>query len=300
MKATTKGFVALTVASAIWGAMYVASDALMRSSPPLLIQELREAISAAILLVVAWRERAFNVARQDWPAMIGIGIVGFSISIGFQFFGTHDAGAALGSLVTASSPILIAILGAVVLHEHVPKLRWIAIAIATVGVVIIVGTPAGGPKAVEGVLLLLVAAVCWALYTIGSRQLLERYRTLTVVTWATVVGALVSLPFATYSTLTTAHPWPEGIAAWAEVGYISVIGMAVAFFLWIWGFRSVPASRGGVLLLFQPLVGVILGVIVLGETISIGTIVGAVAVAFGVTLAVWEPKAPAISAPLEP
>lgn len=297
---TTKGFLAVAFASAIWGGMYVASDALMRASPPLLVLELREGISMIVLLGVAWRTHALFVRRRDWVRVAVIGIVGFTISIGFQLFGTEEAGAALGSLVTASSPIFIAILGAVVLHERVPRLRWMAIVIAAGGVMVIAGTPAGGSRAINGVLFLLFAAISWSLYTIGSRQLLDRYRPVTVVTWATVTGAVTSLPLAAYATMTTPHPWPQGLLAYGEVAYVSVIGMAAAFFLWIWGLRWVPASRGGVLLLFQPLVGVALAVALLGESVTLGTVVGATTVAAGVALAVWEPKASDISVPSEP
>ncbi len=297
---TAAGLLALTAASVIWGGMYVASDALMRTSPPLLVLELREGIAAAVLLAVAWRGHALRLARPDWLRVAVVGTIGCTISIGFQLAGTAAAGAALGSLVTASSPILIAVLGAVVLQERVPRRRWAAIATAAVGVAVIVGTPSGGPRVVEGVLLLLVAAVSWALYTIGSRRLLDRYPAVTLVTWATVAGAVTSLPLAAYSTLVVPHPWPAGLVGWGETLYISVIGMAVAFLLWIWGFRSVPASRGGALLLFQPLVGVVLGVALLGESLTLGTVVGALAVAAGVALAVWEPRAPGIAVRAEP
>ncbi len=297
MKTSTQGFLALGVASAIWGGMYVASDALMRTMPPLVALELREGISAIILLVIAQRRHQLHIARRDWLPMLGIGIVGFGISIGFQFYGTHAAGAALGSVITASSPILIALLGAVFLHEHVPTRRWLAIGLAFAGVIVIVGTPAGGAQTTFGALLLLVAAVGWSLYTIGSASLLSRYSALTVVTLACTVGAVTSLPFATLAYLHAAHPLPSDLLGWGEVLYISVIGMALAFFLWIWGFKHVSASRGGVLLLFQPLFGIILGIVLLGESVSLGTMAGAVLVCVGVTLAVLERKTPVTQEP---
>ncbi|WP_298338464.1 DMT family transporter [Ferrimicrobium sp.] len=292
MKASTQGFLALALSSAIWGGMYVASDALMRTMPPLVVLEFREGISAIILLFIAARGRQLHIARRDYLPMFGVGVIGFSVSIGFQFYGTHAAGAALGSLVTASSPILIALLGAFILKEHVPLRRWLAIAVAFVGVIVIVGTPAPGKDTTLGVSLLLVAAVCWSLYTIGSTSLLNRYSALTVVTLACTVGAITSLPFASFAYLHARHPLPMNLAQWGEVLYISVIGMALAFFLWVWGFKHVSASRGGVLLLFQPLVGIILGVVLLGETIAIGTLAGAILVCVGVTLAVLERKPP--------
>ena len=270
----------------------------MRTMPPLVVLEFREGISAIILLAIAARHRQLHIDRHDYLPMFGVGIIGFSVSIGFQFYGTHAAGAALGSLVTASSPILIALLGALVLKEHVPTRRWLAIGIAFVGVVVIVGTPAPGKDTALGVLLLLVAAVCWSIYTIGSTSLLTRYSALTVVTIACTVGAITSLPFASIAYLHARHPLPMNLAGWGEVLYISVIGMALAFFLWVWGFKHVSASRGGVLLLFQPLVGIVLGIVLLGETVSIGTLLGAVLVCAGVTLAVVERKPPLALEPM--
>lgn len=272
--------------------MYVASDALMRTMPPLVVLEFREGISAVILLAIAAKRSQLRIHQKDYLPILAVGIIGFSVSIGFQFYGTRAAGAALGSLVTASSPILIALLGALVLKEHVPARRWLAIGIAFVGVIVIVGTPAPGKNTALGVLLLLVAAVCWSIYTIGSTSLLSRYSALTVVTLACTVGAITSLPFATVAFLHARHPLPINLAGWGEVLYISVIGMALAFFLWVWGFKHISASRGGVLLLFQPLVGIVLGVTLLGETVTIGTILGAILVSAGVTLAVLERKPP--------
>jgi len=272
--------------------MYVATDTLMRTMAPLVVLEFREGISALILLVIASRRHQLHIERRDYLPMLGVGVIGFTVSIGFQLYGTHAAGAALGSLVTASSPILIALLGAMVFKEHVPTRRWIAIGMAFVGVIVIVGTPAPGKQTSLGVVLLLVAAVCWSLYTIGSTSLLTRYSTLTVVTVACTVGAVTSLPFATVAYLHARHPLPVGIAGWGEILYISVIGMALAFFLWVWGFQHVSASRGGVLLLFQPVVGIILGVLLLGESVSVGTLIGAVLVCVGVTLTVIERKPP--------
>lgn len=291
MRASTLGFGALALSSAIWGGMYVASDALMRTMPPLVAVEFREAISAVLLLAIAGSRGALRIARRDILPMVGVGVVGFSISIGFQFYGTDHAGAALGSLVTASSPVLIAVLGALVLGEHVPVRRWLAMAVALVGVVVIVGAPSGGPGTVLGVGLLLVAGVCWAIYTVGSASLLRRYSALTVVTLACTVGAIASLPVAIATGIHAAHPWPTNLAEWGEVLYISVVGMAVAFFLWVWGFTKVSASRGGVLLLFQPLVGMILGVVLLGEHLGLVTVFGAVLVCAGVAVAVVEPRA---------
>jgi drug/metabolite transporter (DMT)-like permease len=80
MRDSTIGFGALSLASAIWGGMYVASDALMRTMPPLVAVEFREVISAALLLGIAAAKGALRIERRDLAPMIGVGIIGFSIS----------------------------------------------------------------------------------------------------------------------------------------------------------------------------------------------------------------------------
>ncbi len=274
----------------------MASDALMRTVPPLVVLELREGISAVILLPLALKEGGIlRIKRSEFPGFVAAGAIGFAGSVGFQFYGTDLAGAALGSLVTASSPVLIAVLGALVLKEEVPIRRWVSIAIALAGMTIVVGTPAPGKNVRSGVLLLLVAALAWSIYTIVSTKLLERHSALTVVSVACSVGALTSLPFAAVSFANSSHPLPLTVFGWMEVGYISAVGMAFAFFLWIWGFKHVEASRGGVMLLVQPLVGVLLGVLILGERISSGTVIGGTLVCIGVTFAIISTKKLALS-----
>ncbi len=290
MTPSTKGFFALGSASAIWGGMYVASDALMKTVPPFVLLELREAISAAVMIAIAWRSKKVHIARRDYPLVISCGLIGFTISIGLQFTGTHYAGAAIGSLVTASSPVFIAILGAIFLAESVPLRRWIAIGVALLGVVVVVGSPTQAPKATSGVLLLGGAAIAWAIYTVQSASLLKRYPAVTVVGAATLVGAVTSLPLAAWSFANSPHPLPATAVGWAEIAYVSLAGMTLAFFLWVWGFKHVPASRGGVMLLFQPIFGIVLGTLLLGESLGLITSLGALLVCVGVGFALWESR----------
>jgi len=280
------GLAALAAASAIWGGMYVATAALMRRTPPLVVLELREVLAAAVLVPIAARRGVLRVARRDLGTLVATSIVGFTVSIGLQLEGTHIAGAALGSLVTAASPVLIAILGALWLKEPLRPLRLAAIAVAVAGVALIAGRPPGGPGTEGGIVLLGAAALAWALYTVGSAHLTRRYDALGIVALASAIGALTSLPFAVLSAASSPHPLPSGIVPWAEVAYVAFAGMALAFVLWSWGFRTVHAAVGGTMLLFQPLVGVVLGVALLGEPVTESLVVGGLLVVAGVSGAI--------------
>jgi len=282
------GIAALAGASAIWGGMYVATASLMRRTPPLVVLELREAIATAIVVPLAWRRGLRSLNRSDLVLALVGGVVGFTLSIGLQLEGTHIAGAALGSLITAASPVLIALLGRVWLGESLPWRKLAAILVAVVGVGLIAGRPPGGAGVELGVVDLVGAACAWAVYTVLSARLARRYDALVVLAIMGLVGSITSLPFAVVSALHVTHPLPSGTVAWLEVAYVAIAGMALAFFLWNWGFARVDAAVGGSMLLFQPVVGVVLGVLLLGEPSSLTLVVGGALVVVGVGLTVAQ------------
>jgi drug/metabolite transporter (DMT)-like permease len=72
---------------------------------------------------------------------------------------------------------------------------------------------------------------------------------------------------------------------WLEILYLGLIAMALAFFLWNYGFAHLPSDVGAVFGLFQPLVGVALGVALLGERLTTLGIVGALGIVAGAALA---------------
>ena len=72
---------------------------------------------------------------------------------------------------------------------------------------------------------------------------------------------------------------------WLEILYLSVIAMALAFFLWNYGFAHLPSDVGAVFGLFQPLVGVALAVTMLGEQLAPLAAVGAAGILAGAALA---------------
>jgi drug/metabolite transporter (DMT)-like permease len=291
-KQARTGLAALALASAIWGGMYVASDALMQTMAPLVALEYREAISAFVLITYSLLTKRFNFHRQDFLKIALVGIIGFTASIGLQFEGTHLAGAGMGSLITSTSPVIIAVISMAWYHERVPLRRIGAILLAVAGIAVIVGKPAPGDRdLIYGVMLLLAAAIAWSVYTLMSSELVKRYDPLSLVGVTSLVGAITSLPFALLEAPYSRTLVPDNFSTWFEVLYISLFGMAVAFVLWNWGFKHVSTSKGGVMLVFQPMVGIVLGSVILGEHLGIATLIGAVLSITGLVLVVTDNSA---------
>lgn len=269
------GSLCLSGAAAIWGGMYVVSSAVLAVIPPWVLLEMRFVLSLLVLGVVATVRRAWRVSRKDMWLLAVIGLVGYAISIGMQFIGTKLSGAAMGSLVTAAAPALIALFAFWILRERLSRANWIAFGLGLGGIVAVIGLPNPGARAsITGEIALSIAAVTWALYTVLSRVATQRYGSLTVTVWANAFGVLfVSVPAAVDFNplrLPTA-PW-----VWAGVLYLGVISTAGAFYLWNKGFEYLPPRVGALYFLVQPIVGGLLGWALLGERLGIPFFAGTI------------------------
>ena len=280
---TLVGALALMAAAAIWGSMFVVSAAVLRVVPAFVLLELRFVIAFVLLAAVARFSGRRAVARRDLPLMALLGLVGYTICTGFQFVGTALSGAALGSLITAASPALIALFAVWLLGERVTARGILALGLGLGGVVVAVGLPSGEGGSLTGNIALALAALTWSAHTVLSRLGTRHYGSLTVTTWATLFGALFSLPIALHQQAT--QPWAGTPLIWLGIVYLGAVCTAAAFFLWNKGFEYLPAGSGGHFYLAQPLVGTLLGWALLDEQLTLGFFAGSVLIAAGVIVA---------------
>lgn len=277
----------LSLAAAIWGGVYVVSKIVLTVIPPWVLLEIRFAIALVVLGIWAWMQKSWHVRREDIFLLAIVGLVGYTGSIGLQFIGTSLSGAALGSLITTASPALISLFAWWILRERLSGVKLLSLILATAGVIIVVGVGgvSGGSGSTLGNLVLCGAALTWALYTVLSRKLTQRYSSLTVTTWATLFGVIFTFPPAIWEYGYRHVQLPSDVWIWAGVLYLGIISTAVAFYLWNKGFEYMDTAGGSLFLFLQPIVGGALGVWLLGEGIGWNFFVGAVLIGMGIILA---------------
>lgn len=288
-----RGTALLGAAAVIWGSLFVAADWLMRFMPPFGLLELRFLIGGALIALIAAYRGELRLPRGQAGAYALLGLVGYLGAIGLQFVGTHLAGAAAGSLITAASPALIALFAVPLLGETISWRRVLALALGLLGIAAVVGLPGPSAASVPGDLALGGSGTAWALYTVLARRATLRASSLTVTAWAGIFGTIFTLPAAVLEYLL--HPWalPATAGAWAVIAYVGVVCTAGAFYLWNRGFEYLPAGSGGLLLLLQPVVGGALGAVLLGERLGAGFLAGSALIGLGVAAAFEpEPRSP--------
>jgi drug/metabolite transporter (DMT)-like permease len=285
------GIVSGLAAAAIWGGMYVVSKVVLDVIPPFALITLRLLLGALTLAVFLQARRQRLPEKASFWRVFGVGIIGYGISLGFQFVGTKMSTAANGALVTSATPAFVLPVAALVLGERITSRRILAIAISTIGVLAVVD-PRSAQVSAElfwGNLALVAAAVTWALYSVLMRLVSRGGDVLAISLVAFLGGLPVAIPGALIEASTV------GIGSITlpivlGVLFLGIIATALAMYLWNKAFALVEASRVSLTFFAQPLVGGLLGWLLLGETISALFLVGGVLIAAGLLVATFEPS----------
>jgi drug/metabolite transporter (DMT)-like permease len=275
----------LFLASSAWGSLYVAGKWVLPYVPPVTLSTIRMIIAAVTLLTPVLIRRERWPALRDLPLMALLGFFGFTFAMGTIFVGVQLSTAHNGALLTATSPVFIALLAAVVLKERVGLVHILSLAIAMFGVVAIVGfpEPTAGPNPLLGDALFVANAVAWAFYSVLGKVAIRKYRPLVVTGVSSIFGILFTLPFAVWEA--SHYPWrPVGPDVILVVLWLGVVCTAVAFYLWNKGFEGMPAATAALFHPVQPVVGGLLSVLLLGEVLTPQFLAGGAAVIAGVVL----------------
>jgi drug/metabolite transporter (DMT)-like permease len=276
-------------AAAIWGGMYVVSDLVLRVIPPFTLLTLRLAIGTAVLGVLVARSGKLALPRQDVMRLFGVGIVGFGVSLGAQFVGTHLASAINGAVVTSASPAFILLFAWLILREKLTPIRIAAVTLATIGVLAILDLSHFdlGSEKFLGNLALSFAALTWGLYSVLVRRVSAQYDTLVISFYALIGGLILTIPAAAIElgSNTIGEITPGVILG---ILYLGVISTALAMVLWNRAFALVEASVASLFFFAQPLVGVLLATLLLHQPITVPLVIGGALILGGVLLSLRE------------
>ncbi|MEP7105120.1 MAG: DMT family transporter [Chloroflexota bacterium] len=270
------------LAAALWGGLYVVSQlAFGNHLPPATLSLARLAIGVAALLVAL---RAIPCWRERRVALLGA-IVAVTLLV--QSFGTYLSGAATGSLLTLMTPVFVALMAPFFLRETTRLTQWVGIGLGIVGAAIVIGPASGG--SLLGDVLLVLASLTWAAYTVLGGALVRERGALAVTTaaaaWAIplmVVAAVVELALG-------ARPALDA-AGLAELLYLGLGATALGWWAWYRGVEGAPAAAAAVPFLLQPVVGVGLSALFLGARLTIAFALGSVLVAAGMLVASLRPR----------
>ena len=265
---TRFAYAALAAAGCFWGVGFLAGKIALRELGVAHMILYRLAFASLGLLPVAVL-RGVRVRRQDWPALGIAAFLGVPVLFLLQFEGLDRTTVAHASLMIAAAPMLLALGASLFAGERLDGGGRAAVIASTVGAALIaLAAPAGGsPGAtLAGDLLViasLIAATAWVLL---SQRLMTRYTSGVVTCSVMMLGSLMLAVW-----VVAAYGLPPtrlATATWIALASQGLLSTTCATLLWNWGVARVPASRAGVFVNLEPVIGAALGVIVLRETLG--------------------------------
>jgi drug/metabolite transporter (DMT)-like permease len=303
MNSRAAGALSGLIAASIWGGMYVVSDVVLDVVPPATLLLIRYAIALPVLWIAARISHTRGIQRADWPLLALTAFVGFGVSLLAQFAGTKLSTAAAGALITSATPAFIVLFAWLILHERASGRQWIGLGIASVGVLVVslLGDQPATEEATNpllGNLLLIVAAVSWALYSVLVKLNAQKYTALAITMMVTAFGIPIIAPVAaielrTQTIGTITLPVVLGLL------YIGIASTAIAFFLWNKSFELLDAATASLFFFAQPVVGALLSAIFLGQTLGWSFIVGGGLILLGALLGMMTPRGAPAPPPMQ-
>lgn len=279
-------------ANLVYATSYVATRLVLDDLPPAFLALVRLAGGAAVLLPAArlLEGRGPRPGRGDAWRIVWMGVFGFAGAFALGNWGLAQSTATNAALLIIVEPVSIMLLGPLALGEHLTRRESLGAALAVLGAVVVVldGVPGLAHALVphwRGDLILVLSGLAYGAYTLIGRGVLARHSPLAVTARSIVWGALVMLPLAAAEWLGGARPV---LTAGAVLGglYLAVIITALGYLLWNWGLARVGAPQAAVFITVQPIVGAILGVVVLREPLTAFTVAGGLLIVVGLWLTV--------------
>lgn len=269
---TTVAYTSVVLAAVLWGGSIVAQKMALGSFSAVEASVFRDIGGLAILLMTWWAKEGgaikINHADLGVLGLLGLGVLGNHLLI---LIGLNYVSGAVGGVIIGSSPVVTTFLSALLIRD-VPLravLGGALLSFAGVGLVSVAGFQAAGERPLLGGTLVFLGVVSWALYSIGSRSIMERISALTV-NWTTLaVATVLQIPLL----WTDQKMMDVGISSvttsdWLALGYLVVFATAVAQQAWLFGVKGIGPSRASVVGNLTPVAAIALSALLLSESVG--------------------------------
>lgn len=284
-------YLALTAAPILWGGALVAGRIVSSAIPPFTAACVRFIVTSLLLYPVVYRMEG-GIPRMPKKSRLPLflaGLSGVALFNYFLFAGLQTVSAGRSSVIIASTPAVIALVSIITKEERHSPLFLIAIALAFFGAATVIadGNPASllSTPPGKGDLLILACVASWTLYSFAGKKALEHVSSLTAVFFASLIGAvLLAVPaFLENSFHALLHADPVVLI---NLLYMSIGAAGLAHLSYYYGIQNIGPSRSAIFMNLEPVSAIILGVLLLGEILTVSLGIGTVLVLSGVSLSI--------------
>jgi drug/metabolite transporter (DMT)-like permease len=280
----------------IWGSTYLAIRFAIETLPPLLMAGTRFLVAGALLFGWLWLKGERKTTWIQWREAAVVGGLMLAGGNGGLSWAQEFVPSGLAALIVSTIPIWVVLLQWIWLKEGRPSPRvLLGLAFGFVGVALLIRPDAGGATSGEGVsilgaIVILAAAALWAAGGLYSRRAKLPASPLLAVAMEMVAGGVIL-----FVAGTVAGEWPRfhlfsaSFRSLLSLGYLIVYGSLIALTAYLWLIKETNPARAATYAFVNPVVALVLGWWLAGETLGPRTALAAVVAITGVVLIVRAP-----------
>jgi drug/metabolite transporter (DMT)-like permease len=274
----------LLLLASIWGASYMLIKIGLRDMSPEMVAFARIALAAVVLMPIAAAQGALSGLRGRLGVIAAVGAVQVACPFLLISLGEQHIASALAGILVATTPIFTALLAIRLDHEERSEgLRLVGVGAGVAGVALLFGFDLGGSSAaLLGGLAVVLASVGYSVGSFVVKHRLSDARPLGVVATVMAASALMLL----IPAIATAPASGPGLGPIAAVVALGVFGTGVAFVIFYLLIGTVGPARTMIVSYVAPGFAVVYGATLLGESISVATLVGLALIVGGSWLAI--------------
>ena len=273
----------------VWGASFIATKVALQDLSPITIVWLRFLMGVMILGFVVVLRRQFSLPeKKEWGYFALLGFLGITFHQWLQSNALQTSEAGTTAWIVSTTPVFMALLGWFLLKERLGWTKNFGILLAFLGVLVVVskgelGSISIGKFGAPGDVLILISAVNWAVFSALSRRGLKTHSASVMMFYIMLIGwVFTTLIFLTGSGM---REIPSvTFNGWMAVGFLGIFCSGLAYIAWYDALQALSTAQTGVFLYIEPLVAVVVAFFILGEPITLASLIGGVVILFGVWL----------------
>jgi drug/metabolite transporter (DMT)-like permease len=274
----------LAVLSVLWGGSFFFNGVVLKELPPLTVVLLRVALAAMILLPVlrAYQIR-FPVGLSGWKPFFAIALLNNVLPFSLIVIGQTYIPSGLASILNATTPLFTVVVMAAAGDEKLHARRVVGVVTGLIGVIILRGQGVDGQelgfqsREGVGILLCLAAAFSYGLSALYARRKLSNSPPLATATFQLLASGLMMTVVAAVFERPWQLPMP-GVTTWLAMIGLAALSTALAYIVFFQVLRRSGSTNVMLVTLLIPVTAILLGYLVLGESISLREIIGALVI----------------------
>jgi drug/metabolite transporter (DMT)-like permease len=269
-----------------WAGNFIVVKGAIGILPPVGFTFLRYVLASVTLLaLLRWRTGTIRLPHGDIRAIALLGVIGFGCYQILWPVALQSIPAGDSALLIATTPVLTALMAAATRADqpNAAKLAGAFVSFLGVAMVIAAGQRLDLGASLIGDGLTIVAATCWAIYTVFGARILRRHSPLVATTWAIVAGTLFIAPVG-IAQLATADIHEVGLPVVLAIVYSGTLAAGIANVVVFHGLKLLGPTRVTALQSLVPALAVVLAALFLGEAIRPAQVIGGIVILAGVAL----------------